>query len=190
MNRLTNLRAPDTAEPAHRWHHEAACLGQHRLFLPRNEHGPEAVAKSAAAKRICDRCPVKEACLADAMASEGSTDPKLRAGIRGGLTPGDRYARHRRQRSNTPEPPTLLDRYLGRTEAIEDGHVRWTVNTPYITHRGRKYTGMQLAWALATHREPEGLLRAVCGFAGCVAVEHLTDAAMRRGERRTQRAAA
>ena len=177
-------QVPDTAPRAWHWRDDAACLGWAPLFLPRTDPGPSYAASTAQAKSICDRCPVRDACLADAMTTEGASDPRARAGVRGGLTPEERYNRYRRQRMNTPEPPTLLDNYLRRTEAIDDGHVLWTANTPYITFKGRKYTGMQLAWALSTNRPSEGLLRAVCGRAGCVAAEHLADQVMRDSRKR------
>lgn len=124
------------------------------------------------------------------MTTEGGNDERARAGVRGGLTPKERVSRYRRQRRNVPEPPTLLDQYLRRTEAIDDGHVVWTVSTSCVIHEGRQYSAMQLAWAVSTNREPEGPLRAACGLAGCVAAEHLTDAAMRQVANRAKRYAA
>lgn len=190
MNRLHDLRAPDTAARAYHWRDDAACRGKGDLFLPRVDRGSDHVARTAEAKKICGSCSVLRACLDDAMATEVGNDAKSRAGVRGGLTPEQRAARHSRQRRGAPEPPTLLDQYLMRTEAIEDGHVRWTVTTTSIVQGGRQYSAMQLAWAVSTNREPEGLLRAACGMAGCVAAEHLTDAAMRRARSHTKRYAA
>lgn len=174
------------------WRDLAACLGRGALFVPKKESGPEAVARANAAKKICARCPVLATCLDDAMTTEYGYVENGRAGVRGGLTAQERADRYRRQRNNTPEPPTLLDSYLRRTEALDDGHVLWTANTPYITFQGRKYTSMQLAWAVSTNREPEGLIRAVCGLAGCVAAEHLADQVMRdsRNRYRTWKTAA
>ncbi|MGW7435668.1 WhiB family transcriptional regulator [Streptomyces sp. NPDC054849] len=171
--------APKTTHRAYHWRDDAACLGRAALFLPRQDYGPEYIASVVAAKRVCDRCPVRLACLDDAMATERADDERARAGVRGGLTPQERAARYKRQRRKVPEPPTLLDQYLRRTEALDDGHVRWTVNTSYITFEGRQYTGAQLAWAVSTNREPEGILRTACGLGGCVAAEHLTDEVMR-----------
>lgn len=178
-------QAPDTIARAWHWRDDAACIGKAALFLPRKEFGPEANARIDAAKMICERCPVKDACLTDAMATEGTFDARSRAAVRGGLTPDERYARYRRKTNHTSEePPTLLDQYLRRTEPLDGGHVRWTVTTPYITFKGCKYTGMQLAWALSTKRPAKGLLRATCGLAGCVAAEHLADEAMRNARDR------
>lgn len=183
MNRHP-YQVPETAARAWHWRDDAACTGWAALFLPRTDHGADYIKGAATAKTICDRCPVRDNCLDDAMTTEGASDERARAGVRGGLTPKERAARYRRQHRGAEEPRTLLDQYLRRTEALDDGHVRWTVNTTYIVQEGRKYTGAQLAWALATKREPEGLLRAACGRAGCVAAEHLTDEVMRDARNR------
>lgn len=177
-------QVPETAARAWHWRDDAACQGRGPLFLPGIDHGPAYLASTAAAKGVCASCPVRITCLDDAMATEGGGDERARAGVRGGLTPKDRAGRYRRQLRGAAEPRTLLDQYLRRTEALDGGHVRWTVNTTYIVQEGRKYTGAQLAWALATNRKPEGLLRAACGLAGCVAAEHLTDEVMRDARNR------
>lgn len=44
-----------------------------------------------AAKRTCARCPLLSDCLREALADEGSKDAGARNGIRGGMTPGERY---------------------------------------------------------------------------------------------------
>jgi WhiB family transcriptional regulator, redox-sensing transcriptional regulator len=65
------------------WRDRASCARpgvDPELFFPfPGEHG-----KAARAKRICAGCPVRPACLADAMASRDGF------GIRGGLTPNER----------------------------------------------------------------------------------------------------
>lgn len=43
------------------------------------------------AKEICSRCPVRQACLEDAMKAEGGAGHSNRHGIRGGLTPTQRH---------------------------------------------------------------------------------------------------
>lgn len=185
-------QVPDTAPRAWHWRDDAACMGWAALFLPRVDHGPKYIASTVAAKKICDRCPVRDTCLDEAMATETWTDDRSRAGVRGGRTPKERADTARRQRRGIEEPRTLLDQYLCRTEALDDGHVRWTLKTACITYDGRQYTAMQLAWAVSTKREPQGLLRAACGLAGCVAAEHLTDEVMRdaRNRYRSWKAAA
>jgi WhiB family transcriptional regulator, redox-sensing transcriptional regulator len=73
------------------WRGRASCARpgvDPELFFPfRGEHG-----KAARAKRICAGCPVRPACLADAMASRDGF------GIRGGLTPNERQRLRGRSR--------------------------------------------------------------------------------------------
>jgi hypothetical protein len=73
------------------WRRRAACARpgvDPDLFFPfPGEHG-----KAARAKRICGRCPVRAACLADAMATRDEF------GVRGGLTPKERQRLRGRQR--------------------------------------------------------------------------------------------
>ena len=69
------------------WRERAACGGADpELFYPVGTGAParELVAE---AKQVCAGCPVRQWCLADAMASE---DPALRWGVVGGLTPAER----------------------------------------------------------------------------------------------------
>ena len=51
------------------WRHEAACRDEDpELFFPIGNTGP-ALAQIEEAKKVCQRCPVKEACLAWALES-------------------------------------------------------------------------------------------------------------------------
>ncbi|MCF3102953.1 WhiB family transcriptional regulator [Streptomyces roseoverticillatus] len=64
------------------------------LFFPvRGDH-----ATANLAREICARCPVIEACLADALKMEGGRSHSNRFGIRGGLSPNQRYQLARRMR--------------------------------------------------------------------------------------------
>ncbi|WP_420169033.1 WhiB family transcriptional regulator [Streptomyces violaceoruber] len=56
------------------------------LFFPR----PGDHAASRAAKTICLGCPVRRACLDEALALEGTAGKSHRHGIRGGHTPRER----------------------------------------------------------------------------------------------------
>jgi WhiB family transcriptional regulator, redox-sensing transcriptional regulator len=49
------------------------------------------------AKRICQACPVRTWCLNTTMNTEGKKGAENRHGIRGGLTPVERAALHRRR---------------------------------------------------------------------------------------------
>ncbi len=75
------------------WRRRAACAApgvDPELFFPApGQHG-----KAARAKRVCARCPVRVACLADALAIPPGEDH----GIRGGLTPKERQHQRLRRR--------------------------------------------------------------------------------------------
>jgi WhiB family redox-sensing transcriptional regulator len=73
------------------WRRRAACAApgvDPELFFPApGQHG-----KAARATRVCARCPVRTACLADALATRDEY------GIRGGLTPKERQRERLRER--------------------------------------------------------------------------------------------
>ncbi|MFD6421064.1 WhiB family transcriptional regulator [Streptomyces sp. NPDC060198] len=56
------------------------------IFFPEKGHGDVA----RAAKRICVGCPVRRACLAEALATEGDLTASSRHGVLGGHTPQER----------------------------------------------------------------------------------------------------
>ncbi len=99
----TTRRAPD-------WRDAAACATEqyanHRnLWFP-TPGDREAI---AAAKRVCAACPARGTCLVNALAEEGGKAKDNRFGIRGGKTPGQRYAmyvtaRKNRQADAAPKP--------------------------------------------------------------------------------------
>lgn len=72
------------------WRDEAACRGMDvdLFFPPRNGN------VSAEARMTCDRCPVRQACLIDALETG-----ELDFGVRGGLTPQERRQLVRRNRN-------------------------------------------------------------------------------------------
>ena len=77
-------------EPDVSWRADAACSGvDSDVFFPASEEDEQAVAQ---AKAICAECPVQEACLQYALATNQS------AGVWGGLDAGDRRRMRRRIR--------------------------------------------------------------------------------------------
>jgi WhiB family transcriptional regulator, redox-sensing transcriptional regulator len=76
------------------WRADAACRGEDsELFFPVGSTGP-ALPQIAAAKEVCARCPVREACLEFALSTGQGY------GIWGGLTEDERRSvRRRRQRA-------------------------------------------------------------------------------------------
>lgn len=72
------------------WRRNAACADSDpETFFPLSYRQDEQVRP---ARRICGRCPVRSACLADVMATE---DPARRWGVYGGTTPAERAALYR-----------------------------------------------------------------------------------------------
>ncbi|MFE2407025.1 WhiB family transcriptional regulator [Kitasatospora sp. NPDC059408] len=68
------------------------------IFYPRSYRDAEGLAKIAAAKSYCHRCPVAEQCLTEALNDEGQADAKNRHGVRGDKTPGERAAINKKRR--------------------------------------------------------------------------------------------
>lgn len=77
------------------WDHYAACRGQDDLMLSDN------AADQREAKKLCTGCDVREQCLTAAQAEEGAAAAKERAGVRGGLSPQQRYSAYRRDVRST-----------------------------------------------------------------------------------------
>ncbi len=76
------------------WRHQSACREEDpELFFPVGNTGP-ALAQIEEAKKVCERCVVKEACLAWAL--ESGQD----AGVWGGLSEDERRALKRRAARN------------------------------------------------------------------------------------------
>jgi len=67
------------------WRQKAACRGEGVELWFSKRTSPEGKTAVAAAIAICQRCPVREQCLADCLAVE-----RVRIGIRGGLEPYQR----------------------------------------------------------------------------------------------------
>lgn len=74
------------------WRDSAACLGTDLdVFFPENQ-GRDPYRR---ARAICSDCPVSDECLEAEMKFEGNAPVRLRAGMRGGLTPEGRLELHR-----------------------------------------------------------------------------------------------
>ena len=77
-------------EPDVSWRKDAACSGiDSEIFFPASEEDAESIAQ---AKAVCAECPVREACLQYALATNQA------AGVWGGLDAGDRRRMRRRIR--------------------------------------------------------------------------------------------
>ncbi|MGW2367143.1 WhiB family transcriptional regulator [Streptomyces sp. NPDC001667] len=74
----------------------ALCVGEDpEVFFPLV--GDRATAKKA--REICARCPVAEACLAEALREEGGRSHSTRFGIRGGKSPNQRHRLYRQRKA-------------------------------------------------------------------------------------------
>lgn len=162
---------PDNLEPAGQWLKRAACIGRNNEMYPDN-----CEAGIADAKRICEPCPVRDACLADALRTGDN-----QWGIRGGLKPEER---RKLAKPDSPQPVkaparpgSLADAFRRRTTRIADGHLAWR-GEQHIKFDGERYTAFQAAFIVGYGREPEGPVRRTCGK-DCFRRDHLTDAVMR-----------
>ena len=79
------------------WAQNAACQG-----FGLDAFFTESKAGIAAAKQVCDRCPVQPQCLTEALCAEDAT----RYGIYGGLTPAERAELGGEEQRVTAEEPT------------------------------------------------------------------------------------
>ena len=79
-----DMPAPGTASRDQTWRGQAACRDEDpELFFPVHGGGPLRDAQVAEAKRVCARCPVRSACLAEAL-------QRIPYGVVGGLDEGER----------------------------------------------------------------------------------------------------
>ncbi|MFI6700283.1 WhiB family transcriptional regulator [Streptomyces sp. NPDC050509] len=75
------------------WAPRAACLGMADLFIAaEDENAGQAGRRNRRAKQVCGRCPVRAACLADALTREGLASTYVRAVVRGGMSPYARFS--------------------------------------------------------------------------------------------------
>lgn len=82
------------------WQDRAACR-THPATWWDTDHGDKHLTDAIA---ICATCPVRNACLADAMRHEGRASARNRAGIWGGTTPEQRAWRQHRTRGQLKSP--------------------------------------------------------------------------------------
>ena len=71
------------------WRLSAACIGLGDEFFP--SEPSKAASVYAAARLVCEACPVKTECLADALDHERGLSASGRAGMWGGLSPEQRW---------------------------------------------------------------------------------------------------
>lgn len=167
------------AEPVP-WYHRGACKDMDlRLFFPElGETGEKA-------RRICAGCPVRRACLDEAMQQEKGLGVTLRHGVRGGLTGPERAEADqgpRRARRSRPLP-LLTDRQVERFQALlHPGGCGLTWAGPvydgrlvFTAARSMNIGARRLAYALATGEDPGARpVRQRCGDPMCMTGKCLT----------------
>jgi len=80
-------RLPKPIQESYDWQYLGACndVDPETFFSPESERGPRRRAREAAAKSLCDRCPVVAQCLRHAL------DVREPYGVWGGLNATERY---------------------------------------------------------------------------------------------------
>jgi hypothetical protein len=78
---------------------------------------------------------------------------------------------------------TLQQAWTARTRPTDDGHLAWTgsyrTGVPVLKHDGIEHSARRVAFHTAHGREPEGRVKAGCGWPPCVHPEHVEDQSMR-----------
>lgn len=102
-------RAPKTLPRAPHWTDTAACA--HPAYLPIRDFwfaDDSNTNQTRTATTICGHCPVKDACLAAAVAEEKGRGKPSMFGIRGGLTATERWTQKDRKTRGKVGPPRPL----------------------------------------------------------------------------------
>lgn len=189
-----NHTVPDSRPTS--WHALAACRAEgirpDEMFPDNHEPG------ITHAKRICAPCPVRLACLVDALRNR-----ETQHGIRGGLEPSERRAVAKRltteqlsnpdavgdaarqvvrpvvaavQKATQPVTAvsTLRNLWEERTYPLPNGHLGWRGKLS-PNFQGKQYTPKRIAFVLDRGREPVGIVRRTCEVAECVHPRCLAD---------------
>ncbi|MFE1451911.1 WhiB family transcriptional regulator [Streptomyces olivaceoviridis] len=146
------------------WEGKAACRGLNpALFYPDVNHADQV----KRARAVCAECPVRRACLTEAMRAEEKLRPSAREGIRGGLTGRERYLLERgalksarrpvsKARASASKRPLPFDREHGTPRGARQ---HWKYDEPVCDACRDAYNAWQ-----STHRanwETSGCHRAV-----------------------------
>jgi hypothetical protein len=135
--------------PGREWREQAACRGvDPELFFPAAESGPTRTAQVAAAKAVCAGCPVRQECLAEALA-------RIPYGICGGLTEHERRMLHRRSDLTTHGRVAAVP---AAVEAMANDGLR-----PGLTARTTARERAQVGRALLAAGRTSGQVARACG---------------------------
>ena len=88
------------------WRDQAACVGYDFVFEEADAVYVTRAKKEAVAfaRQLCNRCPVRDACLDACLEEEGATGHNSRYSVRGGLTPEERARMKHRGTGQAPGP--------------------------------------------------------------------------------------
>ncbi|MFD0052992.1 WhiB family transcriptional regulator [Streptomyces sp. NPDC127168] len=165
------------------WSKHAACTADPERMFPDNHE-----ARIRDAKKVCATCPVRMACLQDALRT-GDNE----WGVRGELKPAERRAvadlldgqyddadqvaaAVQKVLHPVHSGRPLREVFLGHTEQTPDGHLKWTGHSTF-NWRGKVYAPKRTSFFLHRGREAHGNVRRtpVCLLIECVHPMHLED---------------
>ncbi|MEV0015397.1 WhiB family transcriptional regulator [Streptomyces tendae] len=165
------------------WSKHAACASDPERMFPDNVEP-----RIRDAKAVCAGCPVRMACLRDALRT-GDNE----WGIRGELKPNERraVAKLLDGQYDNPDRVTaavqkvlhpgqevrpLREVFIEHTEQTPDGHLKWT-GSNVISWHGKLYAPKRTSFFLHRGREPKGIVRRAphCPVVECVHPMHLED---------------
>jgi hypothetical protein len=92
------------------------------------------------------------------------------------------------------QPLTLEQKWTACTRPVDGGHLEWTgprsttSGTPVMRYKEVGYSPAAVAFTMKHGRDPQGYVRAECGFKQCVAPGHVNDEAGRQQARLARRA--
>ena len=172
------------------WRDNAACVGADPELFHAGERDPGAI---EAGRAICNRCPVRTACLIAAYQEDDEF------ALRAGLTPRQRRSHLRKADGNVARAvadalqstAVVLEQiFRHHAKPTADGHVLWTDRRHVVNVRGVPYTPTRLAWVAHYGTESIGSVFRTCGVDTCVAKGCLTDRRMRDQAAARKKAAA
>lgn len=161
------------------WAKAAACFGEDPELFHAGERDPGAI---EAGRAVCNRCPVRTACLIAAYQEDDQH------ALRAGLTPRQRRANLRKAGGNVARAVAdalettavvLQQIYRHHAQPTGDGHVLWTDTRHVINVRNTPYTPTRLAWIAHYGTESIGSVQRTCRVDTCVAKACLSDRRMR-----------